>query len=338
MGLKVAMVTPWGKNVRCGIRTYSESLVEALAQLGVEVYIIRLPRFGRKTPEILQMIAESIPIDKVDLVHVSHEYGLYQDLEGGFYDALKRTGKPILTTCHAVGNFSIDSIIAEASDRLIVHNEFCRSRLSYPEKTVIIPHGCTPQKCLPMEEAKRSYGLKPEWPIVGYLGFISNYKGLETIIDAMEGLPDAGLLIGGGWHIESETIYIAQIKTKSFNVLPGRVQWLGYVPDEELPKAYGAMDIVVYPSRFSTESGALLMALSHGKAVIASDLPPFREKGEAVTTFEDGEDLRMKIAMILGNEELRISLEEKARKYAEDNSWDRIAEKHLELYEDIITI
>jgi glycosyltransferase involved in cell wall biosynthesis len=333
--LAVAVITPW--KVRCGIATYSESLAKALAELGVEVYIVRLVRFGTKSPEILQNVVDTIPIDKVDLVHVEHEYGLYQNLEGGFYGALKRLGKPILTTMHAIGvRWDVDQVIATTSDRVIVHNEFMARRLGHP--CVIIPHGTKPSKCVEPDEAKRSLGIDPRVPIVGYQGFISSYKGLETLIEAMRGVPEAALLIGGGWHIEAETQYQMQLKQWSLEVLRGRCQWLGYVPDERLATVYGSMQIVVYPSRFITESGALLMALSHGKAVLASRLPPVREKEKlgALMTFRDVQDLRRKIRRLLRDEELRRRLEEGARAYAESVSWPRVAEKHISLYEDIL--
>jgi len=330
--VKVAMVTPWGRNVRCGIRTYSENLVKALAEAGVDAYVVRLPRFGKKTPEILQMISESIPVDKVDLVHVQHEYGLFQHLEDGFFGYLKRLELPVVTTCHAVGVWDADRVIAESSDRVIVHNGFCAERFEGP--SVVIPHGCAPAETMEKARAKRSYGLKPGWPIVGYLGFISEYKGLETLIDAMEGVK-AGLLIGGGWHVEKDTMYITRLKKRSFEVLPSRVQWLGYVEDEDLPRAYGSMDLVVYPSKYSTESGALLTALSYGKAVIASRIGPFKEKEVALMTFKNVKDLRRKIKRLLKRKELRAELEEKARKYAEDNSWSKVAEKHIELYREV---
>ena len=340
MGLSVAMITPWGKNVRCGIRTYSEKLVNALAKLGVDIYIVRWPRFGARTPELVEsMVLDKIPVDQIALVHVQHEYGLFSpNLEASFFKALKSFGKPIVTTMHAVGNWEVDRIIAEASDRVMVHNEFCFKRFGYPEKTVIIEHGCEPKECPPADECKRSLGIDPRIPIVGYQGFISSYKGLETLIEAMTKVPNAALLIGGGWHVEAETDYIMRLKRWSLETLKGRCQWLGYVEDERLPTVYGAMSIVVYPSRYISESGALLMALSHGKAVIASNLPPTREKAMlgALMTFKSVEDLRRKIRRLLKDEALRRGLEEDAKAYAESVSWPKVAEKHLRLYEEIL--
>jgi glycosyltransferase involved in cell wall biosynthesis len=174
--------------------------------------------------------------------------------------------------------------------------------------------------------------------VVGYQGFISPTKGVEQLVEAMRGVTNAALLIGGGWFVGEETDYIMRLKQYSLEALRGRCKWLGYVPDEQLATAYGAMNVFVYPSRFATESGALLTALSHGKAVIASNVPPFKEKEKlgALMTFKGVEDLKRKIKRLLKDEALRHRLEEVAKAYAEKNSWASVAEKHLSLYQHIL--
>lgn len=334
--IKLAMVTPW--HVRCGIASYSEKLANALAQQDVDVYIIRLPRFGEKKPELLQMLVDTIPAKEVDCIHIEHEYGLYQGLEVDFYKALMQLKKPIVTTMHAtIGNREIDSIIAYASKRVIVHNKFCYNRFKTPT-TVIIPHGANPAECPPIDECKKTLGIPPEAPIVGYCGFISNYKGLENLITAMTKIPNAALLIAGGWHTGMDTEYIVKLKQISLEVLKGRCQWLGWIPDEKLPVTYGAMDIVVYPSIYSTESGALLMALSHGKAVLATSIAPFREKEGvgALMTFKDEFELVKKIKLLLKDKKATMKLEQGAKKYIESVTWEKVATKHIELYGDAI--
>lgn len=334
MGLKVAMITPW--NCKCGIYTYSRDLANGLASQDVEVYIVRLPRFGVKNSDILLNVLSKIPIDKVDLMHCQEEYGLYQGLEPSFFDVLKRLGKPVVTTMHAVGQYGLDAVISEASSRVIVHNKFCQKTFVFP--STIIPHGTKPVKCPPIEECKKTYGIPPKIPIVGYLGFISNYKGIEKIIDAVSKIPKIGLVIGGGWHIDAENEYIAKLKEIASIKLPGRCQWLGFVPDERLSTVYGCFDIVVYPSIFSTESGALLMAMSHGKAVIASNVLPFKEKEKegALMTFADADDLVEKIKFLLNDNEARHKLEEAAAKYASSVSWTKIAQQHIDLYNEVL--
>lgn len=332
--VNVGLVTTW--NVRCGIATYSQALAEALARQGVNVYVIRVPRFGKKTQETFQSIVDKVPVDKIDLLHVEHEYGIWQGFEGVFFPALKALGKPVLTTMHAMGVWNIDLIIAANSSRIIVHNKFCAKR--FPEQAVIIPHGAKPVECPSKEECKKTLGVDARIPLVGYLGFIGSYKGLETLFEAMTKVSNVALLIGGGWHVEEETLYMAQLKEKSLKLLPGRCMWLGFVADELLPSVYGAMDVFVYPSRFATESGALITALSHGKAVIASSLPPFKEKEKvgALMTFHDVKDLTHKLKMVLSDDVLRRKLEDGAREYVKAVSWDRVAQLHLSLYEDAL--
>jgi glycosyltransferase involved in cell wall biosynthesis len=339
MGLSVAMITPW--NVRCGIFTYTRSLAYALAKLGVDVYIVRWPRFGFRSPELIEsMVLDKIPIDKVDVIHHQNEYGLLMpNLEGTFYSRLKQLAKPLVVTMHAVGSYAIDKLVGDVSDKVIVHNDFCaRHFQGDSQKVVVIPHGCEPTQTPPMDECKRALGIDPRIPVVGYQGFISPTKGVEQLIQAMQDVKGAALLVGGGWFVGEETQYLMSLKQWSLEVLKGRCKWLGYVPDEQLATTYGAMDILCYCSRTATESGALLMGLSHGRPTIASRLPPFKEKEKqgALMTFKGVEDLKRKIKRLLRDEALRHRLEEGARKFAEQNSWAPVGEKHLSLYKAIL--
>ena len=63
--MKIAMITPW--NVRCGIYTYSRDLIDALAELDNEVYVVRFPRFGMKNEAIMENLANRIPVDEIEL-------------------------------------------------------------------------------------------------------------------------------------------------------------------------------------------------------------------------------------------------------------------------------
>lgn len=330
------MVTSW--NVRCGIATYSQDLANTLVQEDVEVYIVRLSRFGSKSPEIMVDTAERIPYDKVDLVHIQHEYGLYQGLEAPFFTAVRTHGKPIVTTMHAVGNWDVDSLIARVSNKVITHNKFCANRFGHP--STVIPHGVIPAEPTDKQSAKAFWNVSKDAQIVGYLGFISNYKGLETLIAAMAKVPNVGLMICGGWHVETQNDYINRIQDWSRELLGKRVVWTGFIPEDKLADAYGAMDLLVYPSRFATESGALLHGIAYGKAIIASNLEPFKEKEEegALTTFKDSRDLAEKISALLGDEGMRAKLEFGAREYAKKNNWSEVAKQHIRLYSDILHV
>jgi len=342
MGLKIAVVTPWGKLTRCGIRSYSEALTSALAKQGVESYIVRLPRFGDKTPEIVRNVAESVPAGKVDLISVQHEYGLYMNLESHFYTELRRHGLPIVTTLHAVGVIgSTDVYVTRNSSRVIVHNKHCARILRREgyRNPFIIPHGCDFKPTIPREEARAKYSIPPQAKIVGYVGYLSEYKGLEILIEACSRIRDAYLLIGGGWHVTGpEPENVTHLKMFAEQRMPSRYEFTGFVPDEDLPSVYGAMDCVGYCSHLATESGALLMALSHGKAVVSSPLPPFKEKEAvgALVTYRNSLDLTAKLNRLLNDEVERKRLEDGAKRYAEENSWDAVAKRHICFFEQVL--
>jgi glycosyltransferase involved in cell wall biosynthesis len=331
------MITTY--KTKCGIATYSEALCHALADLGVEIYIVRFPRFGRKSSETMRDIAERVPQEKVSLIHVQEEYGLFQGFDIDFYKYLQALGKPIVSTMHAVGHIQFDPVICELSSKVIVHNKYCARQFRFP--SVIIPHGVNVVGCPPLEQCKKAWGIDPRMKIVGYCGFIAPNKGLELLLEIMSKIEDVGLLIAGGWHTSGPDIqYINELKQRSFSLLPNRCQWIGYVPDDKLSIAYGAMDMVAYPSLVATESGALLTAIGHGKPVLATSIPPFREKEEvgALMTFTNSEDMTAKIKQILGDAKLRQKLEAGAKAYAESVSWSKIAQQHIELYQSLLTV
>lgn len=332
--MKVAMVSPWMR--KCGIYTYTDYLSKALADNDVDVYITRLPRFGQKYDLTMDYVARRVPKD-IDLIHVQHEYGLYQNLEPTFYMTLLTHRKPIVTTMHAVGMTALDNIIAENSDKLIVHNKFCKDHITHD--SVIIPHGCHPEKSIPVDEAKKLMGIPNQAKIVGYIGFISEQKGLEDLIESVSQLDYAGVLIGGGWHAGPGTDYMNRLRMMANEKMPGRCQWTGYVDAKDLAKVYGCMDLVVVCSRYATESGALLNAMSYGKPVIARDIGPFREKAEekALVTYESIENLKELVDYFLRDDSARETLRKGAINYTANHRWNpEIANKHIKLYEELL--
>ena len=324
--MKIAMVTPY--NVKCGIFTYSRDLYTALADHGVETYISRFPRFGQKSPGLLENIARKIPKD-ADLIHVQHEYGLFSGFEGVFYEALRQNKKPIVTTMHAIGNFNADKITSAVSDKIIVHNDFCQRK--YSGESTIIPHGCKNVETMPIEQAKKIMGIPGNLPIVGYVGFITPHKGIDDIILAMEPIEKAGVVIGGGWHQGPDTEYMQSLKELGNQRLQNRIQWTGFVEENRLSSVYGCMDLLVVASRFATESGALLTAMAYGKPIIARDLPPFKEKG--LNVFENVPQLSAMIDEALNDPEMLAKMGMCSTLWARTNSWDKIALKHIKLYE-----
>jgi glycosyltransferase involved in cell wall biosynthesis len=240
---------------------------------------------------------------------------------------------------HAVGSYTVDRIVADAANRVIVHNEWCaRHFQGNPQKVVVIPHGATPSECVPTEEAKRSLGIDPRIPIIGVFGFLSQVKGFEYALAALEKLPNVAMLVTGGWFTAADSEYGAVIKQQALTHFPGRIRFLGFVPDEQLSIVFGAQDIVLFCHHYASESGSLLTALSYGKCCLTSRLPPFKEKEKigVLQTYRDVPDMVRKLKRLLTDEGLRRRLEEGAKKYAYENRWSVVAERHVELYGEML--
>lgn len=331
--MKIAFITTWAE--KCGIASYSAKLAPAIAAQGHEVYIVRVPFHGHKTYELLYNIVENIP-KSADIIHLQHEYGIYQGYEPNLYPALKLLNKPIVTTMHAIGNTTIDEPIADNSAKLITHNEYCESKLEFP--SIIIPHGCSINQAADPANSKLKYGIPPEAPVIGYLGYISPYKGIELLIEAVRNNKGVALAIAGGFHSARDNEYMMKLKERTLADLPGRCVWLGFIPEQDLKYAYATMDLLVYPSRYATESGALLQAMGYGRVVLASNLPPFREKEKlgALATFGNLRDLEDGIKRLLGPQTPSASIREHALAYCAENSWENAAARHIALYEEVL--
>ena len=323
---EIAMVTPW--EVRCGIATYSSFLSKALAEHDVATYIMRLNRFGHKTPQYLEHLGlRRFPKD-IPIVHCQHEYGLYNQFEVSFYDALKPFFRKvkIVTTLHGIGMKQLDVVLAQRSDLVIVHNEYQQRNFDHP--SVIIPHGITPRKCITSTRAKAQMDI--DGPTVGCFGFISPYKGIEDILYAAKHLPEITFIIAGGYHTTTDTGYISTLK----KLAAKNIVWTGYVDDKDLPRVMGAMDACIYPSTFISESGALLTLIGFGKAVIARNLPANKDK--PIWTFNSKDHLVELITTILGDEAALRKAEHSAEQYAKRNTWSVVAEKHINEYNTLL--
>ncbi len=91
--------------------------------------------------------------------------------------------------------------------------------------------------------------------------------------------------------------------------------WIGFVPAERLAALFAGATVVVVPARASTgASGVIYRAVSHARAVIASDLPDFRglaqDEDLQLTWFAPGDSIGLADALdfLLGDADRRRRL------------------------------
>ena len=105
-----------------------------------------------------------------------------------------------------------------------------------------------------------------------------------------------------------------------------RIRWVGFVPEDQLPRRYSAADVVVQPSRNQSHSMTVKEAMACGAAVVrATDPCPEFVDGESGTMVDctDAQALAGAIVRVLSDGSLRHTLGSAAREYAvQHHSWD----------------
>ncbi|QIN83158.1 glycosyltransferase [Rubrobacter tropicus] len=180
--------------------------------------------------------------------------------------------------------------------------------------------------------ARARLGLPEEARVLLFFGQIKAVKGLDLLIRAMPRVlrehPDTVLLVAGKAWKDDLRRYRAQIE--ALGIAESCVLHTRYIPDEDVAAYYAAADVVVLPYRRIYQSGVLLMAMSHGRPVVASDLPGMTEVvSDGVTGYlfaaGNAQALAARLAGVLGEDgELRRTAQRALRYVEEHHDWERI--------------
>ena len=219
----------------------------------------------------------------------------------------------------------------ESSDQLV--NEFNIDK----SKVQIVPHG---ELTIDQDEIRNKYKYYQKLEkskVVLCFGRISRYKGIENLLDAFTLLANTNttLLIAGN----GDDSYLNELKLRSQSKKIENIIFDNrFIPELELHDLFDIVDLVVFPYTKITQSGAVLMALSQGKAIICSDLLAFHEllknevEGEIINC-ENSDLLYKRIKYILNNRDYRLSLGLKAKQMmAKRYNWDSIALSTFKTY------
>ncbi len=150
------------------------------------------------------------------------------------------------------------------------------------------------------------------------IGHWGTYKRLETLMDAflevVSRVPSAKLVIGGANHHTKPGYWESFAERFHGN---NRIEFLGYVPEDDIPDLFAGSSIVVLPYDSSTgSSGPAHQACQFGVPIVSSDLPQFldmaADEGMAVEFFRRGDahDLADKIVGVLTDKEKELAMAE----------------------------
>jgi glycosyltransferase involved in cell wall biosynthesis len=117
------------------------------------------------------------------------------------------------------------------------------------------------------------------------------------------------------------------------------VSFHGWQPKAELPRFYGAADVLVFPSRSEPLGRVMLEAMACGTPVVTSNTSSLPEVvGDAGLTVEplDVRGFASALNRLLTDEALHQSCRERGRMRARQFTWERAARAHLELYQSLV--
>jgi glycosyltransferase involved in cell wall biosynthesis len=109
-------------------------------------------------------------------------------------------------------------------------------------------------------------------PYLLTVGRLVEYKGVQHVIRAMVELPEYDLLVAGSGPYQEVLMQIARE-----NGVENRVNFLGYVDEEELPGLYAGADVYVTMSEFEAYGMTVAEALAAGTPCVVREVGGLRD-------------------------------------------------------------
>ena len=205
-----------------------------------------------------------------------------------------------------------------------------------PEATVI-PHGIDVIDAN-TRLARERLGLQDERRLlVLCFGFLAPYKGLEAALAGARAAGDAvRLVVAGGQHPRLATAgddYADRLEQHWGDV----ADFTGYVPGTAVADWFAAADVALipYPRPFAT-SGPLALALGAGTpALLSVPLAACIGSSTAEAVPADAESIAARLSLLARDSGARERLAAATRELARERAWPQVAERHLELYEEV---
>jgi len=164
-------------------------------------------------------------------------------------------------------------------------------------------HGTFATVSVPPDFTKRG---NPDLRILAF-GNWGTYKRLEPLMEAfpsiLERVPNARLIVAGGNH-PAAAGYWESIREAQPAGLP--IEFLGYIPQKDVPKLFRSSSLLVMPYDSSTgSSGPAHQACEYGVPIVCADIPDFRcmaaDDDMAILFYKKGDaaDLADKLVSVL---------------------------------------
>ena len=216
--------------------------------------------------------------------------------------------------------------------------------LAWPvDKITAVPNG-VPANFFPMAREAitpflEKYGLSSD----GYVLCVSTLeprKKIENLLQAYQSLPQVlrsrfPLILAGsaGWLSDS-----LHEKIDSYS-RQGWLQYLGFVPEADLPALYAGARLFAYPSSYEGFGLPVLEAMAAGTPVVTSNRSSLPEVTQGAALLADPDNIgELKDLIIKGisDDAWRSAARSMGLAIAKEYPWERCVQKTLSVYERIV--
>lgn len=391
--LHVALLTAEYPPTRGGVGDYTACLARALARQAVRCSVVttHLPGARRERrpfdPTVCPAIRRwdwgswrhlpALLRDlRPDVVHLQYQTGAF-----GMHPAVNLlplvlraagSGAPFVVTFHDLNDPYLfpragslrplaNALLGRLADAVVVTNDEDLARVHGP-KVRQIPIGSNidpvPLGAAERAEARARLGLPGHEVAIGYFGFVNEWKGVDTLVEAFGLLlgrgRDARLVFVGGARREGASgswDFEAEIRCR-LDAAPfrGNVVWTGFGQADEVSRFLQALDVCALPFVMgaSYRHGTLAAALAHGLPIVTTRPagPPAGGPGR-LPRLVDGENVRLvppgdppalaaAIGELADDRDLRERVAAGAAALAPRFGWDAIAGETRQLYDALV--
>ncbi|HZK05663.1 MAG TPA: glycosyltransferase family 4 protein [Actinomycetaceae bacterium] len=368
--MKIGIVCPYSFDAPGGVQFHIRDLAAELIGRGHKVSVIAPAEDTESLPDFVVSAGGSIPINYNGSVarlafgpKASNRVGRW--LAGHDFDlihihepmppslgllALWQADVPIVATFHSSQERSramslvapaMQSLLEKIDARIAVSEEARRTIADHVGgSAVVIPNGV-------YLDAFRKADPDPRWagcrhggsPTVAFLGRIDEpRKGLPVfaaaIGPALKERPEMRFFIAGRGEATEIRHSLAQYGD--------RVTFLGEITDADKASLLGSVDVYCAPQTGAESFGIVLVeAMAGGAAVVASDIPAFRDvtgNGTAGLHFQtgSGDDLARKLLSVFDGG-ASVPSPETVQAWAERYDWANVATQILDVYRLVLS-
>lgn len=222
--------------------------------------------------------------------------------------------------------FAVGRLIRSAG-LIFMHGEALREDLLSTRRVeapiVVLPHGVTPVVNTPA----------PSSPSLLFFGRMSEYKGLDVLLDSLpalwRALPSATLTVAGSGAIpDHPALADDRVSVRR-----------GHVPDRDLPALFTDAGCVVLPYRQASQSGVGSLAKQYARPLVVTSvggLPELVADGSGLIVPPEAPDqLAQALESVLTDSDLARTLGEAgARAASGAASWENVAALTLQAYRE----